>query len=260
MRLWPLPDDSLGTLGLPERLLLPSLRQRVCESSSLSAWSFPFGGLPPFSRLFLSWRPCWNCSLIPSLAPSWWWPCPRLRWALLMLSDYVLSMPSAFSLRRSRWSIPSHCRPSCAVSLLMVSVIGARFTLAEGRLPMRLVPSEPLGSCGGSTYIALHRTWLVSTILPCAIGAQVGVSYFTARRSARIHGDHFVSFTDSSFPLGDIPWTLTRRVTGFTYCPPPRSSRTLSFALTYSHDSLILMHPAIDIVWQCPCLPRLRLL
>ena len=33
--------------------------------------------------------------------------------------------------------------------------------------------------------------------LPCAVGAQVGVSYFTARRSAHIHGDHFVSFTDS---------------------------------------------------------------
>ena len=53
---------------------------------------------------------------------------------------------------------------------------------------------------------------------------------------------------------------LTRRVTGLTSCPPPRSSRILSFALTYCHDSLILMHPAIDIVWRCPCLPRLRLL
>ena len=205
MRLRPLPDDSLGALGLPARLLCPSLRQRVCESSSLSAWSFPFGGLPPFSRLFLSWRPCRSRSLIPSLAPSWWWPCPLLRWALLTLSGYVLSVPSAFSLRRYRWSIPSHCRlichPSCAVSMLTVSVIGAHFALAEGRLPMRLVPSENLGSCGGSTYIALHWTWLVSANLLCAIGAQVGVSYFTARRSARIHGDHFVSFTASCVSL-----------------------------------------------------------
>ena len=88
-----------------------------------------------------------------------------------------------------------------ALSMLTVSVIGARFALAEGRLPMRLVPSEPLGSCGGSTYIALHRTWLVSANLPYAVGAQVGVSYFTARRSARIHGDHFVSFTDSCVSL-----------------------------------------------------------
>ena len=53
---------------------------------------------------------------------------------------------------------------------------------------------------------------------------------------------------------------LTRRVTGLTLCPPPRSSRILPFALTYSHDSLILMHPAIDIVWRCPCISRLRLL
>ena len=85
--------------------------------------------------------------------------------------------------------------------MLTVSVIGARFALAEGRLPMRLVPSEPFGSCGGSTYIAFHRTWLVSANLPCAVGAQVGVSYFTARRSARIHGDHFVSFADSCVSL-----------------------------------------------------------
>ena len=68
----------------------------------------------------------------PSLAPSWWWPCPLLRWALLTLSGYVLSVPSAFSLCRSRWSIPSHCRPSCAVSMLTVSVIGARSLLRRG--------------------------------------------------------------------------------------------------------------------------------
>ena len=137
MRLRPLPDDSHGALGLPAHLLWPSLRQRVCESYTLSAWSFPFGSLPPFSRLFLSWRPRRSRSLIPSLTPSWWWPCPLLRWALLTLSGYVLSVPSAFSLRRSRWSIPSHCRPPRAVSMLRVSVIGERFALAEGRLPMR---------------------------------------------------------------------------------------------------------------------------
>ena len=151
--------------------------------------------------MFLSWRPCRSCSLIPSLAPSWWWPCPLLRWAFLTLYGYFLSVPFAFSMRRSRWSIPSHCRPSCTVCLLTVSVIGARFTFAEGRLPMRLVPSEPLGRCGGSTYIALHRTWLVSANLTCAIGAQVGVSYFSAQRSACIHGDNSVSFPDSCVSL-----------------------------------------------------------
>ena len=48
MRLRPLPVSSPGALGLTVRLLLPSLRQRVSESSSLSAWSFPFRGLSPF--------------------------------------------------------------------------------------------------------------------------------------------------------------------------------------------------------------------
>ena len=48
MRLPPLPVGSPGTLGLPVRLLFPSLRLRVSESSSLSAWSFPFWGLSLF--------------------------------------------------------------------------------------------------------------------------------------------------------------------------------------------------------------------
>ena len=52
VRLRPLPDDSLGALWLPVRLLWSSLRLRVGEGSSLSPWSFPFRGLSPFSRLF----------------------------------------------------------------------------------------------------------------------------------------------------------------------------------------------------------------
>ena len=95
---------------------------------------------------------------------------------------------------------------------------------------------------------------MVSANLPCGFGAQVGVSYFLVRHSARVHGDHFVSFPDScvSLPRHSLRvmflGRLTRRVPGLTCCPPPLFSRTLSFALTYSHDSLILMHPAIDIV------------
>ena len=95
MGLRPLPVGSPGALGLTVRLLLPSLRLRVSESSSLSAWSFPFQGLSLFLALFLCWRPCRSRSLIPSLAPSWWLPCPLLRWALLTLSGYVLSVLSA---------------------------------------------------------------------------------------------------------------------------------------------------------------------
>ena len=56
--------------GLPARLLWTSLRPRVCESSSLSNWSFPFGGPSSISHLFLSWRPRRSQSLIPSLGPS----------------------------------------------------------------------------------------------------------------------------------------------------------------------------------------------
>ena len=47
MRLRPLPVGFPGALGLTVRLLLPTLRQRVSECSSLSAWFFPFRGLSP---------------------------------------------------------------------------------------------------------------------------------------------------------------------------------------------------------------------
>ena len=43
VRLRPLPDDSLGALWLPVHLLWSSMRLRVCEGSSLSAWSTPSG-------------------------------------------------------------------------------------------------------------------------------------------------------------------------------------------------------------------------
>ena len=46
-------------------------------------------------------------------------------------------------------------------------------------------------------------------------------------------------------------------MTGWIYCSPPRYSRTLSFALTYGHDSRVLMQPAIDIVWQLSLSPSL---
>ena len=133
------------------RLLLPSLRRRVSESSSLSAWSFPFRGLSPFSCLFLSWRPCRSRSLIPSLAPSWWCPCPLLRWALLTLSSYFLSVPSAVSLRRSHCSIPSPLlhrvfadgfRPWCA------------FRFCEGASPLAF---GLVGALGELRWLHLYR-------------------------------------------------------------------------------------------------------
>ena len=60
--------------------------------------------------------------------------------------------------------------------------------------------------CGGATYIALHRTWLVSANLPCAVGAQVGVSYFYCATFRTYSWRSFCQFhwlmrvPDSSFP------------------------------------------------------------
>ena len=53
LALLPLPVGSPGALGLPARLLFASMGLRVSESSSLSAWSFPFRGL----SLFLAFVP-----------------------------------------------------------------------------------------------------------------------------------------------------------------------------------------------------------
>ena len=161
---------------------------------------------------------------------------------------------------------PVALSPLLPVSLLTVSVVGARFAYAVRRLPCVWFCRSPWGVPVAPPISPYIVTWLVSANLPWDFGAQVGVSYFTVRHSARIHGDHFVSFPDSCVSLPRIYHRvlflghLTRRVTGLPFCPLPRSSRILSFALPYSHNSLILMHPVIDIVWRCPCLPRLRLL
>ena len=177
--LWPLPEDSLRALWLPARFVWPSLRPRVCESSSLSLGFFPFRGPTPISRLFLSLRPRRSRSPIPSLAPSWWSPCPLMRWALLTLSGYILCVPSAFSLHRSRLSIPF------AISPLSRSVFadGIRHlravALAEGRLPMRWVLSEPLGLAVAPPISPYTEPGQPPHFCRTPIGAQVGVSYFS---------------------------------------------------------------------------------
>ena len=65
MRLPPLPVGSPGALGLLVHLLLPSMWLRVSESSSLSAWSFPFWG----RSLFLAFVPLLE-ALLESLTHS----------------------------------------------------------------------------------------------------------------------------------------------------------------------------------------------
>ena len=104
----------------------------------------------------------WVGGLRPCLAPSWWWPCPLLRWALLTLSSYVLSVPSAVFFAVD----------PVALSPLLPHVFAdgfrhwCEFRFCGGASPLAFGPVGPLGSCGGFTYFALQRAWLVSAILP----------------------------------------------------------------------------------------------
>ena len=158
-----------------------SLRPRVFESSGLSPGFFPFRGPTPVSRLFLSLRPRRSRSPIPSLAPSRWSPCPLMRWALLTLSCYVLSVPSAFSLHRSSLTVSVFC----VWSLLRWGVspcVGFRW------------------SPWGSRWLHLYRLTpvLVSLRDPVVRHLELRSVFpnFPARRSACIHGDQFISLTD----------------------------------------------------------------
>ena len=62
--------------------------------------------------------------------------------------------------------------------------------------------------------IALHWTWSVSAILPYAIGAQVGVPYFSCVTFRTHSWRYFCQFhcfmrvPASTFPLGGVHWTL----------------------------------------------------
>ena len=174
----------------------------------------PSGVQPPFSCLFLSLRPCRSRSPIPSLAPSWWSPCPLMRWALLTLSGYVLCVPSAFSLRRSSLSIPFAMSPlsrSISADGICLFMGGSS---CGGASPHVLGSVGALGVSAGSTYIALHRTWSVNAICRTPIGAQVGVSYFSCATFRKYSWRSFCQFhwlmcvPASTSPLGCVPWTL----------------------------------------------------
>ena len=179
----------------------PHCGSESARVSSLSAWSFPLRGLPPFSRLFLSLEAL-SESLIHSIPRSF---------LVVALSASAVGFADTLWLCLERalrlfFSLvdPSHCRPSCAVSMLAVSVIGARIALTEGRLPMRLVPSEPLGVCGCSTYIDLHRTWLVSANLPFAMVLR-SVFHILLRDILHVFMVIILSVSCSCVPLTRIP-------------------------------------------------------
>ena len=65
--------------------------------------------------------------------------------------------------------------------------------LAAGASPYALGSFGAHGARGGSTYIALHRTWLVSTVLS---SATWGSGRCFLLLPASIHGDCLFSFTD----------------------------------------------------------------
>ena len=220
-------------------------------------------GLPSVSRLFLSWGPCRSRSLIPSLAPSWWCSFPLLWWAFfdalwlcperalrLLFASVSLVDPVALSPLSCSVFADGFCH-LCELALGGGGGGGASphelgFVGALGGLAVA-PPLSPYTGPGWSPPSGRMPLELRSVCLP-----------FHARCSARIHGDTFVSFTDLYVSLPQHShWVvfighLTRRVLGWPWCSPPRSCRTLSIALTSGHDSLILMHPAIDIVWRCP--------
>ena len=56
------------------------------------------------------------------------------------------------------------------------------------------------GSVGALGELRWPHLYRLTANLPCAIGAQVGVSCFPACRSALIHGDHFVSSLTPACP------------------------------------------------------------
>ena len=97
------------------------------------------------------------------------------------------------------------------------------FRLCGGASPHAFGSVGALGELRWLHLCRLTPTWLVSANLLCDFGAQVSVSYFTVRHSARIHGDHFVSSPDSCVSLPRIYHRvlflghLTRRVTGLPF-------------------------------------------
>ena len=187
------------------RLLLPSLWLQVSESSSLSAWSFPFWGL----SLFLAFVP-----LLEALSESLTHSFPR-SFLVIALSTSAMGFADAL------WLCPGRAlrRFFASVSLLDPGALSpllhhvfpdgfrhwCAFRFCGGASPLAFGPVWALGE---SRWLHLYRltpVWLVSAILPGAIGAPVGVLCFTVRHSAHIHGDHLVSFTDSCVSLARYP-------------------------------------------------------
>ena len=207
MGLRPLPVGSPGALGLTVRLLLPSLRLRVSESSSLSAWSFPFRGL----SLFLVFVP-----LLETLSESLTHSIPR-SFLVVALSASVVGFADALWLCPERAlrcflciGIIVRSRSIVAPPLHRVFTDGFRhwcaFRFCGGGGGGGGVWSrrDPWGG-GGLWWLHLYR------LTPDLIGLRhFAVCHWSSGRCFlfycatiphSIHGDHLVSFTDSCVSL-----------------------------------------------------------
>ena len=136
----------------------------------------------------------------------------------MTLSGYVLSMPSTFSWRWSRLSIPFALSPL----LRHVFANGVRPLLAEGRLPIRWAPSEPMG-LAVSPPISPSTALVSLHILPSAHGSSGRCFILFLRDVPQVFmAIIFVSFTGLCAPRPNHSLRvvfighLQRRVTGLT--------------------------------------------
>ena len=137
-----------------------------------------------------------------------------MRWALLTLSGYVLWMPSAFSLHRSHLSIPFAISPLSSSAFADGIRHLRALAHAEGRLPMRWVPSEPLELAVAAPTSPFTGPGQSPQFCRTPMGAQVGVSYFSCATFRKYSWRSFCQFhwlmcvPAYTFPSGCVNWTL----------------------------------------------------
>ena len=191
--------------GAAGALAVPSLRLRVSKSSSLSAWSFPFWGL----LLFLAFVP-----QLEALSESLTHSIPR-SFLVVALSAFAVGFADAL------WLCPERalCCLFASVSLLAPVALSpllhrvfpdgfrhwCAFRFCGGASPLEF---GPVGALGESRWLHLYRLTpdLVGLLLFAGCLWCSGWCFlFTVRHSARIHGDHLVSFTESCMSLARHP-------------------------------------------------------
>ena len=171
--------------GLCLGILLASCgcRRAYCGRESVRVLASLLGSYPSGVRhlsrvLFLSLGPCRSRSPIPSplLLGG---VLVRLCGGLFCRSMAMSWRAIRFSLRRSRLSIPFAMSPlSRRVFADSLSPLRA-VALAEGRLPMHWVPSEPMGFAVAPPLSPYTRPGQSPQFYRSPLGAQVGVSYFS---------------------------------------------------------------------------------